>query len=138
MFPTLVRRMADKPIAPMFRNTTRTPLTGIYNSRFRPKKLWPPDFSKLHEKQQFRLERKYKRRVKLATMRPRWDRYVKLAQLSSVAFVLVYSVLFMDWNTETQPFQGVRNTFWGAIGSLSPGKRHDRRNPELPTAADEK
>ncbi|KAI1139629.1 hypothetical protein F5Y05DRAFT_328820 [Hypoxylon sp. FL0543] len=131
MLPTLVRRMAEMPIAPKLRNTTMTPLTGVYDSRYKPKKVWPPDFSKLSEKEQFRFERRYKRRVKLATARPRWDKFVRLAQLFSVTSVLVYTVLFMDWKTEKQPFQGLRDTFWGAFGALSPEQRYERRNPDI-------
>ncbi|KAI2617273.1 hypothetical protein GGS26DRAFT_596443 [Hypomontagnella submonticulosa] len=123
--------MAGGPIAPKLRNATTTPLTGIYNSPYRPKKVWPPDFSKLSEKEQFRFERRYKRRVKLATARPRWDKLVRLTQLFSVTFVLIYSVLFMDWNTEKQPFQGVRDTVFGAFGPLSPDQRHKRQNPDI-------
>lgn len=110
-------------------NATRTPLAGVYSSRYKPKKIWPPDFSKLSQKEQFRFEKRYKRRVKLATARPRWDKYVRLVQLGAVTSesdlsmfglyrkssaddnfitgVLIYSVLFMEWNTENQPFQGV-------------------------------
>ncbi|OTA65371.1 hypothetical protein K449DRAFT_431971 [Hypoxylon sp. EC38] len=131
MFPTLMRRMAEVPIAPKLRNATMTPLTGVYNSRYKPKKVWPPDFSKLSEKEQFRFERRYKRRVKLATSRPRWDKFIRLAQLFSVTSVLVYSVLFMDWNTDRQPFQGVRDKFWGALSVFSPEQRHERRNPDI-------
>ncbi|KAI8630783.1 hypothetical protein F5Y19DRAFT_33684 [Xylariaceae sp. FL1651] len=141
MFPTLIRRLAASqlPIAPKLRNTTRPPLTGIYaNSRYKPKKVWPPDFSSLSEKEQFRFERRYKRRVKLATARPRWDKLVRLAQLGSVTFVLIYSILFMDWNTEKQPFEGVRSKFWGAIGAFSSEQRNERRRPDLPTAVDQK
>ncbi|KAI0413994.1 hypothetical protein F5X98DRAFT_378269 [Xylaria grammica] len=131
MFPTLARRMATgPPVAPKLRNVMRTPLPGISASLpYKPKKVWPPDFSKLSEKEQFRFERRYKRRVKLAAARPRWDRYVGLAQLASVTFVIVYAVLFMDWNTENQPFEPVRSRFWGAIGALSPEKRHERQRP---------
>ncbi|KAI0972819.1 hypothetical protein F4678DRAFT_459676 [Xylaria arbuscula] len=142
MLPTLVRRMATgPPIAPKLRNATPTltPTTAPYaNNRYKPKKVWPPDFSKLSRKEQFRFERRYKRRVKLATARPRWDKFVRLAQLGSVTFVLVYTVLFMDWNTEKQPFEGVRSRFWGAIGALSSENRHARQIPELPTTADRK
>ncbi|KAI3316462.1 hypothetical protein HD806DRAFT_349944 [Xylariaceae sp. AK1471] len=142
MFPTALRRLASTgapPIAPKLRNATRKPLTGIYaNSPYKPKKVWPPDFAKLSQKDQFRFERRYKRRVKLATARPRWDKYVKLAQLGSVTFVLVYSVLFMDWNTEKQPFEGIRSTFWGTFGAFSPEQRHERQRSHLPTAADQK
>ncbi|KAI0142529.1 hypothetical protein F4776DRAFT_661598 [Hypoxylon sp. NC0597] len=108
-----------------------TPLTGVYNSRYKPKKVWPPDFSKLSEKEQFRFERRYKRRVKLATSRPRWDKFIRLAQLFSVTSVLVYSVLFMDWNTDKQPFQGVRDKFWGTLGAFSPEQRYERRNLDI-------
>ena len=83
MFSTLVRRTAQGPIPPRLRNAAAANLPGIY-SRYKPKKVWPPDFSKLSAKEQFRFERRYKRRVKLATARPRWDKYVRLAQLCSV------------------------------------------------------
>ncbi|KAK8134246.1 hypothetical protein PG984_006258 [Apiospora sp. TS-2023a] len=130
MFTTLARRAVESPIPLRIRNAgVRASAPGIYG-RFKPKKIWPPDFSKLSEKEQFRFERKYKRRVKLATMRPRWDKYVKLAQLFSVTGVAVYSILFMDWNTEQQPFQGIRGRFWGAVDAFSPNKRNERRAVE--------
>ncbi|RYO86088.1 hypothetical protein DL764_009061 [Monosporascus ibericus] len=97
-------------------------------------KLWPPDFSQLTEKEKFRFERRYKRRVKLATARPRWDKFVRLAQLSSVTFVLVYSIFFMDWETEKQPFQGIRDRFWGAFGSSGQDQRFERQKPNMPAA----
>ncbi|KAI1381189.1 hypothetical protein F4677DRAFT_119127 [Hypoxylon crocopeplum] len=131
MFPTLIRRMAELPTAPKLRNATMKPLTGVYNSRFKPKKVWPPDFSKLSQKDQFRFERRYKRRVKLATARPRWDKIVRLAQLFSVTSVLIYSLLFMDWNTKEQPFQGIRDKIWGALAAFSPEQRHQRRDPDI-------
>ncbi|KAI0431379.1 hypothetical protein F5Y09DRAFT_198885 [Xylaria sp. FL1042] len=94
MFPTLARRLISRtPIAPKLRNVRYTPPpppppsrpTNPYlNSRYKPKKVWPPDFSRLSAKEQFRLERRYKRRAKLATARPRWDKYVRLAQLTSI------------------------------------------------------
>lgn len=87
MFATFARRAVESPIPLRIRNAARASAPGIYG-RFKPKKVWPPDFSKLSEKEQFRFERKYKRRVKLATMRPRWDKYVKLAQLFSVTGML--------------------------------------------------
>lgn len=107
MFPTLIRRMAGRPNPSIFRNATVTPTPESYISPYKPKKVWPPDFSRLSEKEQFRFERRYKRRLLLATARPRWDKYVRLAQLFSVTSVFIYSVLFMDWQTEKQPFQGV-------------------------------
>lgn len=73
MIPTAVRRaLQQKPPA------------YIYTNPYKAKRLWPPDFSKLTEKHQFRLERRYKRRVKLKWARPRWTKGVKLAQLGSI------------------------------------------------------
>ncbi|KAI1780327.1 hypothetical protein F4818DRAFT_435535 [Hypoxylon cercidicola] len=138
MFPTLIRRLADKPIPTIFRNATVTPSPGASISPYKPKKVWPPDFSKLSEKEQFRFERRYKRRLFLATARPRWDRYVRLAQLFSVTSVFIYAVLFMDWQSQKQPFQGVRDKFWGAVGAFSPQQRHERRNPHLGATTDQK
>ncbi|KAI1098026.1 hypothetical protein F4804DRAFT_346662 [Jackrogersella minutella] len=128
MFATLVRRMGEGPFQQGLNSAARLPPTRIYT-----KKIWPPDFSKLSEKEKFRFERRYKRRVKLATARPRWDKYVRLAQLFSISFILVYTVLFMDWNTKTQPLQGIRNSFWGTIDAFSPEKRHPRPTLDTPT-----
>jgi len=47
---------------------------------YKAQKTWPPDFSRLNSKHQFRLERKYRRRSKLKFTRPRWVKGVKLAQ----------------------------------------------------------
>lgn len=48
------------------------------------KKLWPPDFKRLTPQEQLRFEKKYKRRVRLASRRPKFDKAVKLAQLVTV------------------------------------------------------
>ncbi|KAH9995150.1 hypothetical protein F4779DRAFT_199920 [Xylariaceae sp. FL0662B] len=139
MYPTLIRRLAESSLPSKLRNATSPPSTGVYSSRFKPKKVWPPDFSKLSEKEQFRFERRYKRRIKLATARPRWDKFVRLAQFVSVTSILVYTVLFMDWNTEKTPFQGIREKFWDAVHTLaSSGQRHERPSPEISPVADRK
>lgn len=86
MFPTLIRRFAERPAEPAasVRNTQITSGAAYPSRQFKPKKVWPPDFSQLSEKEQFRFERRYKRRVMLATARPRWDKFMKLAQLSGI------------------------------------------------------
>ncbi|PSR80063.1 hypothetical protein BD289DRAFT_349208, partial [Coniella lustricola] len=81
-----------------------------------PKKVWPPDFTKLSPQEQLRYEKKYKRRMGLAMARPQWHRFIKLVQLFSMVSVTVYAVLFMDWKESQQPFHGVRETFWNALG----------------------
>ena len=52
----------------------------VHLNPHRAQKTWPPDFTKMHPKHQFRLERKYRRRSKLKFARPRWVKGVKLAQ----------------------------------------------------------
>jgi hypothetical protein len=84
MFATAIRRSVSESLPERLRNASRNPVTAIYTSRFKPKKIWPPDFSKLSPKEQFRFEKKYKRRIRLATARPRWDKFVGVAQLLSV------------------------------------------------------
>ncbi|OBT58368.1 hypothetical protein VE04_01441 [Pseudogymnoascus sp. 24MN13] len=88
--------------------------TNVYKA----KRLWPPDFSKLSTKHQFRLERRYRRRSKLKWARPKWTKAVKIAQLGSIVFVTVYGVLFADWKQENEPFQAVRNKFREMTGSI--------------------
>ncbi|KAI0182092.1 hypothetical protein GGR52DRAFT_527393 [Hypoxylon sp. FL1284] len=138
MFATLARRSAERHAPTIFRNATATPPPEAYVNPYKPKKVWPPDFSKLSEKEQFRFERRYKRRLILATARPRWDKVVRLAQLFSVTSVLIYSTLFMEWPTEKQPFQGIRDKFWGMFGASSPQQRYERRNSDLASTTDRK
>lgn len=59
------------------------PKLTIHNNPYKAQKQWPPDFSKLHPKHQFRFERKYRRRSKLKWARPGWVKGVKLAAWGS-------------------------------------------------------
>ncbi len=74
MLATLARRAAS---------VAKTPL-AISANPYKTKKVWPPDFSQLSPQEQFRFEKRYKRRVKLLAERPRWTRLVKLTQLFSI------------------------------------------------------
>jgi hypothetical protein len=56
----------------------------VYNNRYQTKKIWPPDYEQLTHQEMLRFEKKYKRRLQLATRRPRWDKGIKLAQLATV------------------------------------------------------
>ena len=49
--------------------------------RYKAKKVWPPDFTLLSPQEQLRFEKRYKRRVAIRGERPRWIKFVKLAQL---------------------------------------------------------
>ncbi|ROW06481.1 hypothetical protein VMCG_04232 [Cytospora schulzeri] len=110
MFGTLIRRAAQE--------TRRSNLAYIRHLRelHPPKKVWPPDFKRLSKQEQFRFEKKFKRRLALAMARPQRERLLKLVQLFSVTSVLIYTVLFMDWKTERHPFVGLRKSLWNMIG----------------------
>jgi len=59
------------------------------NNPFKAQKQWPPDFSKLSAKHQFRLERRYRRRAKLAWARPQWVKATKLIQYGVTLCTLI-------------------------------------------------
>ena len=110
MLRTLVRQAAAEPYKiPKIPNIN--PSTFPYTWETNPyscKRTWPPDFNKLSQKHQFRLERRYRRRAKLKWARPTWTKAVKLAQWGSILFVAVYGILFMEVGDEGEsPFSGV-------------------------------
>lgn len=77
-------------------------------NRYKARKPWPPDFSKLDAKYQFRLERRYRRRSQLKWLRPKWVKGVKLAQWGICLSILGYGVMFMEWGKVDHPFEGIR------------------------------
>jgi hypothetical protein len=112
MLPTLARRISLNPFA-----APKAPAVNVpyfpYTWETNPyvcKRTWPPEFAKLSQKHQFRLERRYRRRAKLAYARPNWHKMVKLAQWGSILFVSVYGILFMELTDGNTPFSGVSST----------------------------
>ncbi|KIH93514.1 hypothetical protein SPBR_04423 [Sporothrix brasiliensis 5110] len=93
----------------------------LAQQKYKNKKVWPPDFTRLSPQEQLRFEKRFKRRVALASARPRWVKFIKLAQLFSVTFVVIYCVLFMEWEYGPQPFAGVREWFWNTLGLMKGG-----------------
>lgn len=69
--------------SPILRALNKEP-AYIDTNPYRAKRLWPPDFEKLTPKDQFKLERRYRRRSKLAWARPKWTKAVKVAQLTTI------------------------------------------------------
>jgi len=109
MLPTLARRISLNPFA-----APKAPAVNVpyfpYTWETNPyvcKRTWPPEFTKLSQKHQFKLERRYRRRAKLAYARPNWHKMVKLAQWGSILFVSVYGILFMELTDGNTPFSGV-------------------------------
>ncbi|OCK75380.1 hypothetical protein K432DRAFT_362204 [Lepidopterella palustris CBS 459.81] len=127
MLQTLIRRSSEAP----------RPGFNFETNPYKAKRIWPPDFSKLSPKHQFRLERRYRRRAKLAWARPRWTKAVKLAQWGSGIFVLTYGVLFMDWGREDTPFRSIRDWYKGVADSIWSHSQHfepppPSRQPQQP------
>ncbi|KAJ5871747.1 uncharacterized protein N7529_004100 [Penicillium soppii] len=89
-----------------------------YYSLYPPKRQWPPDMSKLSPKHQFRLERKYRRRAALKYARPKFIKAVTIAQWAVIGFVIIYAVLFMEWETNDTPFHGIRDSFFAGLKSI--------------------
>jgi hypothetical protein len=89
-------------------------------NRYKAKKHWPPNLRVLTEKQQFRFERKFKRRLRLKSIKPQWNRWTKIVQWNLIGFVVVYGVLFHDFAKDPmnprqgeQPFRALRERMWG-------------------------
>ncbi|KAJ5168391.1 uncharacterized protein N7482_003985 [Penicillium canariense] len=89
-----------------------------YYSPYKPKRQWPPDMSKLSPKHQFRLERKYRRRAALKYARPKFIKAVTLAQWMIIGFVVIYAVLFMQWDTKDTPFDGIRESVFAGVKAV--------------------
>ncbi|KAJ5375048.1 hypothetical protein N7517_007054 [Penicillium concentricum] len=104
-----------------------------YYSPYQPKRQWPPDMSKLSPKHQFRLERKYRRRAALKYARPTFMKATLIGQWVVIGFVIIYAVLFMEWESDNTPFHGIRDSFFAGLRSIfssapPPGQRRDQKD----------
>ncbi|KAK0613350.1 hypothetical protein B0T14DRAFT_569410 [Immersiella caudata] len=127
MLPTLVRRMAQ----------AGKPHVEFALGPSKLKKQWPPDFSKLSPQEQLKFEKRYKRRIHHIAQRPKWNKMIQLAQLFTISFVVVYSVLFMDWKDEKQPFDDVRKWFWESLGmKYTPKPKPSQQIEAAPSRSD--
>ncbi|TKA32781.1 hypothetical protein B0A50_01006 [Salinomyces thailandicus] len=119
IFGSLFRRASPAPANPIhFRYTAET-------NPFRAKRHWPPDFSKLSQKHQFRLERRFRRRTKLKWARPTWMKVTKLTQWGSILFVCVYGTLFLDMGEGETAFDGVRRWYAEQLGSIQASREFE-------------
>lgn len=71
--------------SPILRQALGQEPSYVETNPYRAKRLWPPDFKKLSPKDQFKLERRYRRRSKLAWARPKWTKFTKIAQLGTIS-----------------------------------------------------
>ncbi|PGG99973.1 hypothetical protein AJ80_09260 [Polytolypa hystricis UAMH7299] len=115
--------------------TPETPEEEASVNPFKAKRIWPPDMSKLSEKQQFRLERKYRRRAKLKWARPVWSKWTKLVQWTLIGIVLIYTVLIMDLGQGKNPFDFIRvpiRSFFSRAFSTQPRPTFQGKPTEQP------
>ena len=130
---SLIRRLLGRaPAGP--------PLPPFNHSRnrFKAKKPWPPDMSKMSHVRQFRLEKKWKKRRAMKWMNPTWMKWTKIAQWSIISGVVIFAVLFMDYSNDPlnpkgeQPFQWVRvYSILFTIRHFSPRDRYAESFGEL-------
>ncbi|KAF3927442.1 hypothetical protein ABW21_db0207624 [Orbilia brochopaga] len=83
----------------------------------RAKHPWPPDFSKMSDSDKYRLERKYKRRVRKGHPAA-WMKFTGILQVLTVTALPAYMILFMDWKM-VHPFGPIREWMWTQINSFS-------------------
>ncbi|KAK4135749.1 hypothetical protein BT67DRAFT_440618 [Trichocladium antarcticum] len=131
MLPTLVRRLAQ---------AAKPQLNAAAANATKLKKVWPPDMKTMSTQQQLHFEKKYKRRVKLATARPQFDKAMQLAQLFTMALVVGYMALFMDWNGVPTPFDPLRENFYGFFGAFTKETKklelREHHRPPQPESSD--
>jgi hypothetical protein len=114
----LIRRMLG-------RERSTLPPFDFSRNRFRAKKVWPPNLRELTERQQFRFERKYKRRLRMKSIKPLWIKWTKIVQWSLIGFVVVYGVFLHDFTKDPmnprpgeQPFVRIRAWAKGLTGGF--------------------
>ncbi|KAL2852446.1 hypothetical protein BJY01DRAFT_96670 [Aspergillus pseudoustus] len=106
----------EQPQQPQTDPTEALSSKDVYYSPYKPKRTWPPDMTKLSPKHQFRLERKYRRRAALKYARPKWTKATKLAQGAVIGFVIIYALLFMEWDERgASPIEEFRTYIFGSI-----------------------
>ena len=112
------------------------PPFNFRRNRYLAKTQWPPVLRNLPHEQQFRFERKFKRRLRLKAVDEVWNRNVGIGMWSLISFIVVYSVFFHDfrhdkWNPRPgeEVFEPIREWvrerwrgLWTA-GSLDLGER---------------
>ncbi|RMZ88122.1 hypothetical protein DV736_g4647, partial [Chaetothyriales sp. CBS 134916] len=89
----------------------------LLQNPYRARKTWPPDFHKLHPKQQFHFEKTFRRRAMLKWARPNWNKWVRRVQRSMLLTAMLYFVFIAEPDGGT-PFDGFRVWFFGRLKNL--------------------
>ncbi|RMD44723.1 hypothetical protein DV735_g299, partial [Chaetothyriales sp. CBS 134920] len=89
----------------------------LLQNPYRARKKWPPDFHKLHPKQQFHFEKTFRRRALLKWARPNWNKWIKRLQRSMLLTAMLYFLFIAEPDGGT-PFDGFRIWFFGKLKNL--------------------
>ncbi|KAG6013581.1 hypothetical protein E4U43_007221 [Claviceps pusilla] len=126
MFSMSARRLAQAGKDSLPKQVPFTVFSNPYTAR----KVWPPNFNHLDHAQQLRFEKKYKRRIELASHSPRWQKGVKFAQLATMAAALVWLFFYSEfewWGQHYKPSEAMRRHAVTLFGVVDPDKRYERR-----------
>ncbi|RMZ80973.1 hypothetical protein DV738_g2389, partial [Chaetothyriales sp. CBS 135597] len=110
----------------------------LLQNPYRARKKWPPDFHKLHPKQQFHFEKTFRRRALLKWARPNWNKWIKRLQRSMLLTAMLYFLFIAEPDGGT-PFDGFRIWFFGklrTLGALSEEGVEEARRLEEDAKAD--
>lgn len=102
----------------------------VFSNPYAARKMWPPNFKDLNHAQQLRFEKKYKRRIEMASQSPKWQKGVKLAQLATIAAALVWLFFYSEfewWGQHYKPSEEMRRHAANLFGVIDPDKRYERR-----------
>jgi hypothetical protein len=86
------------------------------NNPYKAKKSWPPNFKGLSNREQFRLEKRYRSRTKLKWARPTWSRATKVVQIGVITCQSAPQIEERFW-TDIYSCHGLRSI----IPRLEPG-----------------
>ncbi|EWC47653.1 hypothetical protein DRE_03273 [Drechslerella stenobrocha 248] len=91
------------------------------------KRPWPPDFSKMSDSDKYRLERKYKRRLRRGYPAG-WMKFTGVLQILTVTALPAYMILFMDWKEVQHPFGPLRAWMWEKIDAFKASQNFTRES----------
>ncbi len=112
------------------RHENNLPPFDFSRNRFRKIKPWPPNVQALTHKQQFRFERKFKRRIKFKSLRPKFNKRVTVVQWTMISAVVIWAVLFEELDLSKwpqpgpdddpleQPFSSLRAWMWQKVDDI--------------------
>jgi hypothetical protein len=107
----------------------------MQNNPYKTRKVWPPNFAELTPQQQLRFEKKYKRRIYLASYSPKWDKGVRMVRFLGVSAGLIYALFYAEfewWGQKYKPSEEIVQKAATLFGVMDPEKRYERRKDAPP------